>query len=180
MRFVSLAFILLIPMLSAGQEIPSARTTTNDDGPYHITFVAQALDFYGGLSERRAVMSSEFKWFTHQTPSLPQLGDAVTVAALKILGPDRLLLEKQTSAYLLIVREAFSDRRRVVEISNVNAGVTLFVLDYLKQKKADNIELQKRISYLQGCVLDFSCSGEGESAYVAHRPELPQPKPPEH
>jgi len=53
-------------------------------------------------------------------------------------------------------------RASVVEKSDLDPKITLFVLEYLKEKEISDPGIEKRIAYLQGCVKDFTCSSQGE------------------
>ena len=172
-RVIALCIIII---LTFGQR-PSAQVPgTPIPDPYFIDFVASALRFVADPPDS-PIATFQYQKFTKSSPRLSQLGDGVTIAALKILGGETLLLPKQTNAYLVLVRDAFSDQARVLQKSNTDPSVTLFVLEYLKAKKADDAETLKRISYLQGCVTDFSCSAYGEHLFLTRQP-LPRPKPP--
>jgi len=130
---------------------------------YSINFVASALEFFAD-PPHRPVASFESKRFTNLSPSLPQLGDAVTIAVLKILDRNELLAPKETNSYLLIVREAFSDRTKVTEKTNADPKATFFVLDYLQEKVGDR-NVQKRIAYLRQCIPHFNCSPHEEYVF---------------
>lgn len=63
------------------------------------------------------------------------LGDRVSIAILKIYTGDELLQPDNAQAYLTLARNAFSMRASVVEKSDLDPKVTLFVLEYLKEKR---------------------------------------------
>ena len=93
---------------------------------------------------------------------LLHLGDRVSVAVLKIYNADELTRPENAHAYLTVARNAFSDRSSVLEKSDTDPKVTLFLLGYLKDKELSSPEIEKRIAYLQRCVTDFACSSQGE------------------
>ena len=169
-----LGSLLVVPTYCTA--LDSATHVAADNDPYFTRFVSSAFQFVAD-PPNRPVASFEFKKFTHSSPSLLELGDGVTIAVLKLLDRKELLVPKNTSAYLILVRNAFSYKEKVKEKSNLEPKATLFVLDYLAEKSAADPVTSKRIFYLQFCVLDFSCSPEGEHYYVT-KPPLPQPAPP--
>ena len=92
---------------------------------------------------------------------LSALGDRTSIAALKIYAPNELAKPQNADAYLTVARNAFSMRSSVVEKSDTDPKVTLFV-EYLKEKEGSSPAIEKRIAYLEGCVRDFTCSSQGE------------------
>ena len=132
--------------------------------PYSVAFVDSALQFFKRAASEK-VASFEVKNFTNLSPSLPGLGDAVSITVLKIFDREELAKPENTNAYLTIVRTAFSDRNQVLEKSDSVPKITLFVLSYLEEKKVREPEIEKRISYLKQCIGGFSCSPQGEYAF---------------
>jgi hypothetical protein len=122
--------------------------------------VSSALEFI-----KRGGSSIEAKKYTNGSPSLLQLGDGVSVAVLKIYDPNELIETKNAHAYLNAVRSAFSNRASVLEKSNLDPKVTLFVLSYLEEKKVSEPGIQKRITYMKGCLKEFTCSSQGEHGF---------------
>jgi hypothetical protein len=100
--------------------------------------------------------------FTNNCPSLLQLGDAASIAVLKIYPLDDLVKSENASVYLTILRISFSDRSRVLEKSDQDPRVTSLVLDYLAQKESMDPVLKKRIAYMKRCTSDFTCSSRGD------------------
>jgi hypothetical protein len=132
--------------------------------PYSVSFVNSALQFI-----QKGGSSVEGKKYTHLSPSLPQLGDGVSVAVLKIHDRNELIKPENANAYLTAVRLAFSDRNRVSDKSDREPRVTLLVLDYLEEKEVSEPGLEKRIAYMKGCVRDFTCSSTAEGDYFKSR-----------
>ena len=145
-------------MFISAEQQPIPRATPASAGDrYSVSQVSSAIQFLQGKS---GVVSS-FTIKEHLWPLLP-LGDRVSIAILKIYTPDELIQSDNAEAYLTVVRNAFSMRTSVVDKSDLDPKVTLFVLDYLKQRMISDAGIQKRIEYLRGCVKDFSCSSQGE------------------
>jgi hypothetical protein len=97
------------------------------------------------------------------------LGDRVSIAVLRIYSADELVKPENAGAYLTVLRNAFSMRNSVVEKSDIDPRGSLFVLEYLREKEASNLGIEKRIAYLEGCVKDFTCSSQGEYDFF-HKP----------
>jgi hypothetical protein len=93
------------------------------------------------------------------------LGDRVSIAALKIYTPTELAKPGTAEAYLTAVRNAFSSPDVVREKSDKDSMVTVFVLEYLREKETSDPGIENRIEYLKGCVKDFKCSSQGEYAF---------------
>lgn len=101
---------------------------------------------------------------------LAQLGDAASIATLKIYDRDDLVKPENAANYLIVVRNAFSDKSHVLNKSDLEPKVTLFILSYLEEKETTEPLLEKRIAYLKRCVTDFSCSSQAESDFVHGTP----------
>jgi hypothetical protein len=155
-------FIAFGMLLFSGQN--SDTGSSRHDDPYSTEFVDSAFRFF-----KRALKEGSFggeaKNFTHMSPSLPQLADRVSIAAMKIYPPTELIKSDNATAYLSIVRTAFSDKSKVLEVADKNPRVTLFVLEYLREKENSNPDLERRIDYLERCVPDFTCSPQSEAAF---------------
>lgn len=107
----------------------------------------------------------EGRKYTYGSPSLLQLGDGISIAVLKIYDRSELVKPENARAYLTAVRNAFSGRNRVLEKSDLDPKVTLFVLDYLREQEASEPGIEKSISYMARCVKDFSCSSQGQYTF---------------
>jgi hypothetical protein len=155
MRFTF--FSLLVTMLISAEQQPIPRATPAVvDDRYSVSEVSSAIRFLQRSGVANSIEAKGYIW-----PLLP-LGDRVSIAILKIYTADELVQSANAEAYLTVVRNAFSTPTSVLEKSDLDPKVTLFVLDYLKQKTISDAGIQKRIEYLQGCVKDFSCSSQGE------------------
>jgi hypothetical protein len=162
MRVTSFLWALLIAAsLGIFQERFADANSTPESDHYFVAFVREALDFYKN-PEHVPQSSMEARKYTNGSPSLLQLGDGVSIAVLKIYDRSELVKPENAHAYLTAVRNAFSGRSSVLEKANLDPKVTLFVLDYLREQEVSEPDIEKRISYMTGCVKDFSCSSQGE------------------
>ena len=98
---------------------PTSKLQAVDDES-SVAFVTSALEYMirGGLS----IEAKKF-W------SLDGLGDAVSITALKIYDKNDLAKPENASAYLTVVRNAFSNSSQVLNKSDRNPKITYFVLD---------------------------------------------------
>lgn len=86
-------------------------------------------------------------------PRLQNLGDAASVAVLKVVDTKDLAAPKMVRAYLEVVRAAFSQTQLMVACADdKTANVTIFLLDYLREKVKDK-ELQDQIDSTKEYVL---------------------------
>ena len=161
------AALVGICLLAAQAQIPDRNPQTIDDS-YCVSFVESALQFLKN-PEKKPQNTTEAKQYTGRTPSLLQLGDRVSVAVLKIYNRNELIESENARAYLTAVRNAFSDRRSVLDKSDLDPKITLFVLEYLQEKEVADPGIEKRIDYMKLCVKDFTCSSQGEYDFL-HKP----------
>ena len=161
MRSISVSITLGV-LLFCSQK-PDTGPSVHDD-PYSTEFVDSAFHFFKRAAKDGSY-GAEAKKFTHLSPSLPQLGDRVSIAALKIYLPTEIIEPDNATAYLTIIRTAFSDKSRVLETADKNPRVTLFVLEYLREKETSDAVLERRIEYLERCVPEFTCSPQSESSF---------------
>ena len=153
-------FSALVAMLISTEQQPISRPTpASADDRYSVSQVSSAIQFLQRKSGANSIEVKGYLW-----PLLP-LGDRVSIAILKIYAADELLQSDNAQAYLTVARNAFSMRASVVEKSDLDPKVTLFVLEYLKEKEISDPGIEKRIAYLQGCVKDFTCSSQGEDDF---------------
>lgn len=151
-RLLCLALIEVSVLKAQTNVMPSE---SNDR--YSVTVVRLALEF---LTAGPGVGGTpEIKRYLY--PLFP-LGDRVSIAALKIYSAEELTKPENADAYLTVARNAFSERGSVLEKPDTDPKVTLFVLEFLKEKEVSSPGIEKRIAYLQGCVRDFTCSSQGE------------------
>ena len=78
------------------------------------------------------------------------MGDAVSIAVLKIFDLDELIRPVNAEAYLTVVRNSFVNRSRVLEESNRRPRVTSLVLLYLEEKEVEDAGLKKENRLHQG------------------------------
>jgi len=164
MRFAGLLFLVLVgaSVFAQQQQIPAGNSAVSEDR-YAVTVVSSALQYL-----QREGLKSSFEDKAYLWPLFP-LGDRVSIAVLKIYSAEELVQPENAGAYLTVARNAFSMHRSVVERSDTDPKVTLFVLKYLKEKEDSSPTIEKRIAYLEGCVKDFTCSSQGEYAFF-HKP----------
>jgi hypothetical protein len=168
MRLVLLLVSVLVGpfVLAAQQQNPPVSRPVLESPPvledrYSVSVVTAALQFL-----KRGGSSLDIKQYIWP---LLSLGDRVSIATLKIYTTDELVQPENTQLYLIAVRNAFSSRGSVLEKSDADPRVTLFVLQYLRGKDVSNPGIEKRIAYLEGCVKDFTCSSLGEYDFF-HKP----------
>jgi len=134
-----------------------------------VAFVKSAFDFYKSSRKAGITNGSKAMRFVNGSPSLLQLGDAVSSAMLKTFDLEELAKPENADAYLTLVRISFTDRAKVTNKLDLNPSATFFVLGYLEQRETGDPALEKRIAYLKGCTANFVCSGRGEYEFVPSR-----------
>jgi hypothetical protein len=157
MRFVHLLFSAMVGtfVFAPQPQIPPASPPVVDDR-YSVSVVSSALQFLQRQGPTNSIEAKRYIW-----PVLP-LGDRVSIAVLRIYTADELVQAENAAAYLTVLRNAFSMRSSVLEKPDADPRVTLFVLEYLKEKEVSSSGIEKRIAYLEVCVKDFTCSSQGE------------------
>jgi len=151
------AFGLLLGIVHVTAQTTPLKSGRLDDD-YAVPYVTWAFD----LLHRRNVGSFELKGLWR----FSQLGDAASIATLKIYNKDELITPDNAAVYLIFVREAFSDKSQVLNKPDLDPKITLFILSYLEEKEAAEPQLEKRITYLKRCVTDFSCSLQSEYNFL--------------
>jgi hypothetical protein len=149
-----------VSFLRGPQQTPDNCPTLRTD-PYSVDFVNAAFHFF---RDKKGSFGGEVKQFVYLTPSLPKLGDGVSIAILKILKPADLIEPENAYAYLALVALAFTYRNGVSQEADREPKVTLFLLGYLQEKEISDPKLEKRIDLIKTCVQDFSCgsaTGDG-------------------
>jgi hypothetical protein len=119
-----------------------------------VDLVSSAFHFF---RDRKGGFEGETKRFVNNTPSLPELGDGVSIAMLRILKPSELTQPQSAYAYLAVVSLAFSYRNRVCREADKDPKVTLFLLEFLQEKEISDPRLEQRIELIRKCVQDFTC-----------------------
>ena len=152
--------VLLLGLAQVEAQTPVPATGRFDDN-YAVPYVTWVLNFM----HRKNINSVEMK----QLWPLAELGDAASIATLKTYSKDDLIKPENAANYLIVVRNAFSDKNHVSNKSDLDPKVTLFVLSYLEEKETAEPLIEKSITYLKRCVTDFSCSAQAEYKSV-HEP----------
>ncbi len=151
-----LCLVLILPLTPNPQQTsPPRQTTCEADEDYSIATVRAAFDVFKGQGVGSPIE-------VRKLPNLLALGDRVSIAALKIYSFDEIVQSENASAYLTLVRSAFSSKSSVLAKPDVDPKVTLFVLNSLKEKESANPSIEKRLSYTERCVNDFSFSPQSE------------------
>jgi len=138
MRMFGLTFacLLFLIQLVAGQQ-------AEDNDPYSTDLVAYELGI--NTNSQRVVHSWSQK-------RLVQMGDAVSIALLKVLTPDDLGNASKVRDALPIIRNAFSQPELIGIKSDRYPRVTNFLLGTLKQRIADQqiqSEIQMTLDYVR-------------------------------
>ena len=98
---------------------------------------------------------------SYTDPGIQNLGDAASVAVLKVVEPKDLTTPKMVKAYLQVVRTAFSQPMLTVACAEDKIpNVTIFVLDDLREKVKDKA-LQRQIDSTKEYVLKQAPLKEG-------------------
>jgi len=96
----------------------------------------------GGVVDAQSPDWAAIKW----------LGDGMSVGVLKTVSPQDLTKPEFVKAYLKITRIVFSDPQWIVCAEDKTPEVTVFLLDYLREKVEDK-ELQSEIDSTKEYVL---------------------------
>jgi hypothetical protein len=118
-----LCSILIAVFYPWGQRQTIEPCTTVKTDPYPVREVEPALREFG----------SEL-WISWRVKAISRLGDGASVAALKILEPEKLTEPDTTKAYLKVVRTAFSHPELISIQEDRDPKVTLFLLGWLKER----------------------------------------------
>jgi hypothetical protein len=105
--------------------------------------------------------------FSSMSTGIAQLGDRVSIGAVKQWDADELAASENTRAYLCLVRMAFSNPVKISRNADRNPNVTLLLLNYLQIKEAHDVDMEKEIEsakrYVKEKVSASSPSGEDPS-----------------
>jgi hypothetical protein len=85
-------------------------------------------------------------------PAIKWLGDGMSVGVLKTVSPPDLTKPEFVKAYLKVTRIVFSEPQWIVCAEDKTPEVTVFLLDYLREKAEDK-ELQREIDSTKEYVL---------------------------
>ena len=85
-------------------------------------------------------------------PAIKMLGDGTSVGVLKTVSPQGLTKPEFVKAYLKVIRIVFSEPQWIVCAEDKTPEVTVFLLDYLREKVEDK-ELQREIDSTKEYVL---------------------------
>jgi hypothetical protein len=150
---------LIGALLTTPQQQTQVKPAVAD--PYSVDFVSSAFYFF---RDSRGGFEGEAKRFFVPTPSLPELGDRASIAMLKILKPSELVERQNAYAYLGVVSLAFAYPKRLSREADLEPKVTMFVLDYLKERETTDLQLEDRIALIADCVQNRTCKSAIENA----------------
>jgi hypothetical protein len=88
-------------------------------------------------------------------PAIKMLGDGVSIGVLKSVSPKDLTKPEFVKAYLQVLRIVFSEPQWIVCVEDKTPEVTVFLLDYLREK-VDDRALQNQIGSTREFVLKQS------------------------
>ena len=161
MRMLRLLALLVVGAGVASAQQPPKAFSASD--PYSLDFVRSAILYFehGGFGFE----GKRIAWGTIDSPGLNQFGDRVSIALLKIYSREELSQPNNANYSLSAIRTAFEHRSSVLEPSDKEPRITLFLLDYLQEKEQSDVTLEKRIEYIRGCIKEFACSPQGEHAF---------------
>ena len=156
--------LLLVGTCVASAQHPAKAFSAAD--PYSLDFVRSALQYFErggfGFEDKR------IRWGTSDSPGLNQFGDRVSIALLRIYSREELSQPENANHCLNAIRTAFENQSSVLEPSDKEPRVTLFLLDYLQENEQSDVKLEKRIGYIRGCIKEFACSPQGEHAFFVN------------
>jgi hypothetical protein len=155
-----LALLVVGAGIASAQQPPKAFPAAD---PYSLDFVRSAIPYFkhGGFGFE----GKRIAWGTLEIPGLNEFGDRVSIALLKIYSREELVQPENANACLSAIRTAFENRISVLDHSDRQPRVTVFLLDYLQENEHSNDKLAKRIKYIRGCVKEFTCSSQREGAF---------------
>jgi hypothetical protein len=164
MRMLRCLALLVVGVGVASAQQPPRAFSASD--PYSLGFVRSALEYFkhGGFGFE----GKRIAWGTIDSPGLNQFGDRVSIALLKIYSREELSQPENASLCLAAIRTAFENKSSVLEPSDREPRITLFLLDYLQENQQSDVTLEKRIEYIRGCIKEFACSPQGEHAFFTN------------
>lgn len=141
-----LCLVLVAAPIFGAERKPTEISPQSKDDPYSVGLVKQALL----LAEEKVVPFGVWKSVLYPVPpyrrSIPQLGDGVSVALLKIYDSEDLTKPETAMAALSIVRLAFSSPQSIQLDEDKDPKVTRFLLDFLRDQETANAEVEKDVA----------------------------------
>jgi len=83
---------------------------------------------------------------------MTKLGDEVSASILRGMAPTDLASPENIKSYLCLVRLAFWKPERIVRPEDRVPGVTIFMLEYLKEREIHNEDLKAEINSVEDYV----------------------------
>jgi len=156
MRAIScaFAFLMVASVARAQVNLPQAQ-----EGP---ETMAKACRFMLSMSKDKYLLDNVRSFLnlaeeggmeSHAELGVQNMGDGVSIAALKITDPNDLLKPEFAKAYLKMARAAFSRPEITVCAEDKSPQVTLFLLGYLREKVNDR-DLQDQIDSVKQFIRD--------------------------
>jgi len=124
------------------------RADSEEPDSYSISVVKKALKMRAG---GQIFISSQTQKY------ISRLGDAVSIALLKILGEQELMNPESIESFLPIVRDSFDQPQMISIESDKQPKVTLFLLNHLKQDVPDvrvREDIQQTIDFVKSKTAD--------------------------
>jgi hypothetical protein len=156
MRAIVCSFVFLVVALVARAQAPSLPQV--QPGP---ETMAKACRFMLSFSKDEYLLDNVRSFLdlvklggmeSHAELGVQNMGDGASIAVLKIVDPNGLEKPEFVKAYLKMVRTAFSRPELTVCAEDRIPEVTLFLLDYLREKVEDK-ELEGQIDSTKEYVL---------------------------
>jgi hypothetical protein len=133
-----LASILILRFIG-NQQLPAGQTSLPP--PINVTNVLSAF----GLCKQHAM-------FGHIADEVGRRGDDASASLLRALDPNELATPENTKAYLCLVRLAFWKPDSMPDREKKIPGVTMFLLEYLKERHSDDEALKAEINSVEAFV----------------------------
>jgi hypothetical protein len=133
-----LASILILRFIG-NQQLPGGQTSLPP--PINITNVRSAFEMC-----KQHVMFSPIAYGTARR------GDDASASLLRAIDPKELATPENTKAYLCLVRLAFWKPDSVPDREENIPGVTMFLLEYLKERHSDDEALKAEINSVEAFV----------------------------
>ena len=126
-----------------------------ESNPVNVCTISWSGQGRYGLSLFRTIlhMTERGQLVTFNDEAVRGSGDALSVAILKIVDKQELLNPVFIRAYLRLARTAFSQPQFIACAPDKHPDVTLFLLDYLREKVHDK-DLRRQIESTKQYVLD--------------------------
>jgi hypothetical protein len=123
------------------QQLPAGQTSGAIPPPSNVTNVRSAFE-----------MCKHQTMFSGIGLGVARRGDDASASLIRALDPKELATPENTKAYLCLVRLAFSKPDSIPEREERIPGVTMFLLEYLKERESDDEALKTEINSMEAYV----------------------------